>query len=191
MKLFSLIPNNTVFYGGPSGPGFVYMEAKPEPKIGIKVQDDGTIRLGDDNISVSEELLQSSDPNAVMVKDGRLWILRASVSTGTDGKPILVPELPEDAGDALVLFGIGVNYANNLHYEADSVQVVARKEIDLGWPCFVEEIILAHMKPGQLVTAVRSVRKWVFFGQLVRWSELRLRFDGEDVVYEKSEKDRD
>jgi hypothetical protein len=156
----------------------------PTPVAGFELDPtDRALRVGfAEKVRASDELLKLSPGTLAIERDGHsVRVLRASVKT-EGGQPVLIPEQPEDANDALVLLDVGSGNQSFIRYTVDKSQLIVSSASDgeVG-----RERVLVRLKPfDKVVVATRSSQKYIFWGEEQVRETLEIRFDGENVFYD-------
>lgn len=187
MKCFSLVADN--FFVAPTMAGMhpaagahYVIDAYPKAAPGFDLDPtDRTLRVGfKERVSASDELLTLPAQSGAVKRDGRqVKVLRASVQMD-GGVPVLVPEKPEDAGHALVYIGVGSGRHSFIRFQTDATQLVAHSRSDGEEG---NEKVLVVLKPFESVVAVRSDKKYIFWGEERVKENLVISFDGENIFY--------
>jgi hypothetical protein len=191
MKCFTLEAGYTITpaYSHPmvGMAGRVHFDAYPRVLQGIVLHEDRTVVIGwRERIAVSDELLRLPPASGAIKREGsQVTILRCSVGTDRSGKKVLVPEKDDDRGNALVkLDQVGAGRYLGLYLKAQPSQVVARViEPGSRWDG-ADDHMLAAMKPFEPVTAVRTDRKWIFWGEEKVKEQLSIVFDGATIFFD-------
>lgn len=187
MKCFTLKAKFFVVQGGHVTPTYSYPDKYPNPEPGIVLDEtDRAIVVGwTSRIKASQELLKLSPDTGAIKRNGRqITVYRASIAAGADGQLELVPEKVEDTAAALVLMDVGAGRFLNVRLAADSEQVVTKVRSEGGWGCGYQDHMLARLSPFKPVSAIRSDRRFIFWGEVSDREELRIAFDGENVFYD-------
>lgn len=153
------------FYSGVMTPGvFVVQNPYPQATDGIAVnRHAGSVLLDSYNkFNVDADLLEKAPDT----KSGLANVMRASVELGADGFFKLVAERPGDEEGVLALFDVGFAPGRWMVYEAKPGTKLASGMVN---DLFSgdEEVALFLLTPGDEVAAVRTERKYIFFGPRV------------------------
>lgn len=165
----------------------VVHERYPSAKPGIELNADRELIIGwEKQIKASKALLELPADSKAIVRDRhKVTILRASVEVGAGGQIELVPEKDGDADQALVLFDVGRGPAYHLDLQTDSENIVAEVKLATGgWGLGREHHMLARLRPFQSVRAVRTDKKWIFWGAEYVKEVLDFKFDGQTVFFD-------
>ena len=187
MKCFSLKSMRFVTSGvTPMGVGprvtFVHENYPPaEAGLELSASDRCLVIGGERRIPASDELLALSPDTGAIKRDGhRVIIYRASLER-RDGQYWLVPEKEDDREKALVYVDIGGTILRFERKPGDPDFIERVTNDDLG---LHDEKILAVLEPFKPLTAVRSSKRWVFWGKESVNELLPIKFDGDTLFYE-------
>jgi hypothetical protein len=189
MRCFSLVSKGYLIpaasHHGMVAGGYYVSDPYPTAKAGFELDPTTrSLRVGFvSKVAATEQLLSLAPDGGAIERDGsRVRVLRASVSN-EGGRPVLVPEQPEDTTDALVLIDVGSGHHTFIRYKCDETeQLVCHSRAD-NEP--YQQRILVRLKPfGEAVLALRSSQKWIFWGEERLKETLSIRFDGQNVFYD-------
>lgn len=182
MICYSLIASRGVIVAGfspMSGPIAVNVinDAYPKPTPGIlaHLEDDTYfVYVGDKKIAVTKALALSDGVEKVGPDQQSLRIHKASVVLGRAGDFVLVPAQGDDE-TLLFLIDVSRGVAGSVSLECSNKFSMFERgyqnpQIFQG----EEEVILAALNRGETITASRTDKKFIWFGQ---------RYTSEEIVY--------
>lgn len=187
MKCFSLGQHG--FFASAGIPGingmgaYYIVDPYPRATLGLELDpDDRMLRIGfTQSIRASEELLLLPPTgNAIQRDYGMVSVLRASIEEDGD-QTLLVPEQDDDTENALVHINVGSGPYQYVHYQTGDATVVkpASTGDETG-----HESLLVVLKPFESIVAIRSAKRWIFWGAVQVRETLTIRFDGQSIYYE-------
>lgn len=173
-----------VFHSGVMTPGFFTVPNPYPPSTdGIAVNPESR------TIVLDSRMLIRVDPTLLAASPlddrGMGKVLRATVVLGADGYFTLIPEQTGDEEGVLALFDVGFAPGQLVVYEAKPGAKIASGMVgDLF--SGDEEVALFMLKPGDQVAAVRSERKYIFFGRFEPLEKALYSFDGAAITCDTS-----
>lgn len=189
MRCFSLVSKG-IFIPAASHHGALYggsyvNDAYPTATSGFELDaTDRVLKVGFvERVAASDELLNLSPTGGAIARDGhKVRVLRASVNMD-NGRPVLIPEQPNDTRDALVFIDVGSGRHTFVRYQCDEKeQLLCHSRTD-DEP--YQQRILVRLKPfDKAVLALRSSQKWIFWGEERVKETLSIKFDGQNVFYD-------
>jgi hypothetical protein len=160
---------------------FTTRDPYPEAEDGIRVHAEARQIDMPDGVAVrvSERFFQPGMPADQAVWIGRsVLILRASVVyDNARGDFELTPETGASDDRVLVYLDVSAGAADRVVYETKPFSQVARGTVSTFPYLISEEVALAAVEPGETITAIRSARRWLFWGERQTSETLSYRVD--------------